>query len=232
MTFVREKKSGKKAKKLEFQKRGVSEQGYKVEEASAEDIKKRREEWEKGNIKSPMAQKKPVEELGYRVEEANAEELKKRRDEWEKGKKLSEVQKKPVEDMGYRVEEASPDDIKRRKNEWEKGQLSVQSPTQKKTNAGDLGYKVQEASPEDIKRRKEEWEKGKGVPAGLSSSRTPGEVGYQVETEGVKNRLERWTSLNNNKPGTPERKQPIKIPTENSTLADQTDVKTVKYADE
>jgi hypothetical protein len=88
-----------------------------------------------------------------------------------------------------------------------------------------MGYKVDDASPEDIRKRKEEWEKGKSVPAG---AKVTGDVGYKVETEGVKDRLQKWTSLNSKVP-TIERKDPVKIPTKNTTKEDQTDVKTVKY---
>jgi len=122
--------------------------------------------------------------MGYKIEDA-AEDVRKRKEEWEKGKGLSEIQKKPVGDMGYKVDDA-----------------------------------------EDIKKRREDWEKGKAVPTGAKS---PGDVGYKVEAEGVKDRLQKWASLNSKIPSATERKEPVKIPTVNTTKEDQMDVKTVKY---
>jgi len=90
----------------------------------------------------------------------------------------------------------------------------------------ELGYKVDEASAEDIRKRKDEWEKGKSVPVVPSSVRNPNDVGYKVDAEGVKDRLQKWNTIGSTKSGTPERKQPVKIPTENATKDDQTDVKT------
>jgi len=214
--------NGKKAKKVEIQKKPVEELGYKVE--TEDNIKNRKAEWEKG--KTVEIQKKPVEELGYKVE--TDDDIRKRKEEWEKGQVIRSpgVQKKTGSELGYKVDDASAEDIKRRKDEWEKGKSSEihKKPT------SELGYKVDDA--EDIRKRKDEWEKGKTVPStGSSASKgnNPEEGGYKVETEGVKNRLEKWNSLSSSKPNTPDRKQPIKIPTENATKDEQTDVKTVKY---
>jgi len=74
-------------------KKPVEEMGYKVE--TEEDIKTRKEEWEKG--KATEFSKKGVEEMGYKVE--TDDDIKKRKDEWEKGKKV-EVQKKTFRRFG------------------------------------------------------------------------------------------------------------------------------------
>jgi len=158
-------------------------------------------------------------------------DIKNRLGEWEKGKKV-EIQKKPIEELGYKVDDSSTD-LKNRREEWEKG--SIKQTTQGgpiKKPVEELGYKVDEASAEDIRKRKDEWEKGKSVPVVPSSVRNPNDVGYKVDAEGVKDRLQKWNTIGSTKSGTPERKQPVKIPTENATKDDQTDVKTVKYGDE
>jgi len=92
----------------------------------------------------------------------------------------------------------------------------------------ELGYKVEDASAEEIRKRKEEWEKGKSVPTGAKGT---GDVGYKVDTEGVKDRLQKWTNMNSSlkSPTSGDRKDPVKIPTKNATKEEQTDVKTVKY---
>jgi len=141
--------------------------GYKVDEA--DDIKKRKENWESGKVKVGEIQKKPVEEMGYKVDEAD--DIRKRKENWESGKvKVGEIQKKPVEEMGYRVDDS-----------------------------------------EDIRKRKDEWEKGKTGPT-VSKSSNPGDVGYKVETEGVKDRLNKWKNIGNTTAIAPSRKEPVKIP--------------------
>jgi len=78
----------------------------------AEDIRKRKDEWEKGKPVSSV--KKPVEELGYKVEEA--EDVRKRREEWEKGKPpVSLAPKADTEGTGYKVETVG---VKDRLNKW------------------------------------------------------------------------------------------------------------------
>jgi len=89
----------------------MSELGYKVDES--EDIKKRKEEWEKGKKHSEIM-KKPVEELGYRVDDS--EDIRKRKEEWEKGKKDSAISPKTnQEGSGYKVETSG---VKDRLNKW------------------------------------------------------------------------------------------------------------------
>jgi len=80
---------------------------------------------------------------------------------------------------------------------------------------------------EDITKRREEWEKGKPA-ASISTKTDPEGTGYKVESTGVKDRLTKWNSLKSGEvPGI--RKEPVSIPTKNSTKEDQTDVKTVTY---
>jgi len=160
-----------------------------------------------------------VEELGYKVDES--EDIRKRKDEWEQGKPNSQiqVQKKPVEDLGYKVDEA--EDIRKRKDEWEKGKpvISVKKPVE------ELGYKVEVA--EDVRNRREEWEKGK-PPVGPAPKADPDSTGYKVETEGVKERLNKWQSVKESPMGV--RKDPVAIPITEITKDDQTDVRS-SYTD-
>jgi len=56
--------------------------GYKVE--TEDDIKSRKEVWEKGNMSGRGIEKKPVEEMGYKVD--TEDDIKSRKENWEKGK--------------------------------------------------------------------------------------------------------------------------------------------------
>jgi len=84
-TMRMKKRRGEWEKSSEVQKKPVEELGYKVDKADGAH-KKRKEEWETGQVEGVQFKKADPAQRGYNDE---AEDINKRCDEWEKGK-LSE----------------------------------------------------------------------------------------------------------------------------------------------